>query len=570
MVLLVMSRNLLMTYMCWEAMGICSYLLISHWAERPAAGAAATKAFLVNAVADVGFGCGVLLTFLTFGTLEIPDILARASSVSGQTVNALAWLGLDWPVPVLTAIALLLFTGAIGKSAQLPLHVWLPFAMEAPTPVSALIHAATMVNAGPFLLVRFSPLLLLAPAAMIVIAVVGAVTALFAALVSMTQSDIKKILAYSTISQIGFMIMACGVGAFAAAIFHLLAHGFLKAFLFLSTGNALQAVTAHGGHGPAAHDSAAIPSVTASVGVLLFACLPPALLFAGPYEVLWASSGTGAARVAFWVLALATVFLTAMYLTRAAATHFRQTFVVAGTIVRPQFLSVPHVLVVGAGALVLTGIFFELTTGFAAFIAPAVGRVNPGVAAATGGSSVPWWPLLPLAAAVAGWAYAVMRHRTAPSPAVHRSAVSDRLYVLFWNKWYVDEIYDACVVGPNLRLAGGLARRVERAVVDGALNAVVTATVHVALWLWRVLEGRGLDRAVSSTSTASVATARWLWRVLEGRAIHGSEDRLSHQADAVGKFLERRQVHTLQEHLLLVVSGLAGLLGLFYVVFQWR
>jgi NADH:ubiquinone oxidoreductase subunit 5 (subunit L)/multisubunit Na+/H+ antiporter MnhA subunit len=148
--------------------------------------------------------------------------------------------------------------------------------------------------------------------------------------------------------------------------------------------------------------------------------------------------------------------------------------------------------------------------------------------------------------------------------------VSDRLYVLFWNKWYVDEIYDACVVGPNLRLAGGLARRVERAVVDGALNALVTATVHVALWLWRVLEGRGLDRAVSSTSTASVATARWLWRVLEGRAIHGSEDRLSHQADAVGKFLERRQVHTLQEHLLLVVSGLAGLLGLFYVVFQWR
>ena len=148
--------------------------------------------------------------------------------------------GLDLPVQTTTLIVLLLFMGALGKSAQVPLHVWLPFAMEAPTPVSALIHAATMVNAGPFLLVRFSPLLVLSPVAMTVIAVIGATTALFAALVSLTQTDIKKLLAYSTISQIGFMIMTCGVGAFVAAIFHLLAHGFLKGFLFLSTGNALQ------------------------------------------------------------------------------------------------------------------------------------------------------------------------------------------------------------------------------------------------------------------------------------------------------------------------------------------
>ena len=240
MVTLVMSNNLLMTYMCWEVMGICSYLLISHWAERKAACEAATKAFLVNAVADVGLGLGVILTFSTFGTLDIQQILARAESISGQTINLLSWAGLDLPVQTTTLIVLLLFTGALGKSAQVPLHVWLPFAMEAPTPVSALIHAATMVNAGPFLLVRFSPLLVLSPVAMTVIAVIGATTALFAALVSLTQTDIKKLLAYSTISQIGFMIMTCGVGAFVAAIFHLLAHGFLKGFLFLSTGNALQ------------------------------------------------------------------------------------------------------------------------------------------------------------------------------------------------------------------------------------------------------------------------------------------------------------------------------------------
>ena len=159
--------------------------------------------------------------------------------------------------------------GALGKSAQVPLHVWLPFAMEAPTPVSALIHAATMVNAGPFLLVRFSPLLMLSPVAMAVIAVIGATTALFAAFVSLTQTDIKKILAYSTISQIGFMIMTCGLGAFVAAVFHLLAHGFLKGFLFLSTGNALQAVADHHGHGTEpAHDHQASLPATAFVGAL--------------------------------------------------------------------------------------------------------------------------------------------------------------------------------------------------------------------------------------------------------------------------------------------------------------
>ena len=219
MTMLVMSNNLLVTYMCWEIMGICSYLLISHWAERPSAGRAATKAFLVNAVADVGLGFGVVLTFATYGTLDIQQILAMASSIDGQTI---ALLGLE--IERNTVIALCLLSGAVGKSAQVPMHVWLPFAMEAPTPVSALIHAATMVNAGPFLLVRMSPLLVLAPAAMVVIAVVGAVTALYGAFVSLTQSDIKKLLAYSTISQIGFMVFACGVGAFGAAVFHLLAH----------------------------------------------------------------------------------------------------------------------------------------------------------------------------------------------------------------------------------------------------------------------------------------------------------------------------------------------------------
>lgn len=193
MLMLVMSGNLLMLYVFWEVMGLCSYLLISHWAQRKPAIQAATKAFIVNAIADVGLGFGIILTFATFGTLDIQTILAQAEGLQDHTINMLGWMGMDYQIHPITIIPFFLFVGAMGKSAQLPFHVWLPFAMEAPTPVSALIHAATMVNAGPFLLVRMSPLLMLSPEAMTFIAIVGGATALFAAMVSMVQSDIKKI-----------------------------------------------------------------------------------------------------------------------------------------------------------------------------------------------------------------------------------------------------------------------------------------------------------------------------------------------------------------------------------------
>jgi NADH-quinone oxidoreductase subunit L len=565
MVMLVMSRNLLMTYMCWEAMGICSYLLISHWAQRKAAASAALKAFLVNAVADVGLGCAVLLTFQTFGTLDIPTILARVDSIAGQSVNVLAWAGLEWPVSTATLIALLLFTGAVGKSAQLPFHVWLPFAMEAPTPVSALIHAATMVNAGPFLLLRFSPMLVMAPFAMTVIAITGEATALFASLVSLTQSDVKKILAYSTVSQIGFMIMACGVGAFAAAIFHLLAHGFLKALLFLSTGSVLASLSPRTTHAsPSAPGPPPSLPWPLSLGALLLACVPPAILFTGPYEEMWTLHHSPAATFAFWTIALATVFLTAVYLFRAIAALFQEGLPIAGSIIRPRLFSVQHTLIVVAGAFVLTGFLYGFPSWFTAFVAPALPQAGRPIADVADRGPFPVW-LLALVAVVSGWAFAVLHHRRA-LPLVAGGDRLKSLYVLFWNKLYFDEIYDAFVVIPNLRFAHGLAERVERGIIDRFVHGVVPASVYTALWLWRILEGRGLDRAVSGTAAASVVTARWLWRVLEGRAIHGTVERLSHQADAVGRFLHHRELHTLQEHLLLVVAGLAALLGLFYLV----
>jgi NADH-quinone oxidoreductase subunit L len=563
MVTLVMSRNLLMTYMCWEAMGICSYLLISHWAHRPAAGRAAMKAFLVNAVADLGLGCAVLLTFQTFGTLDIPTILGRAESTV-STVNVLRWAGFDFAVPATTVIPLLLFVGAMGKSVQVPLHVWLPFAMEAPTPVSALIHAATMVNAGPFLLVRFSPMLVLAPPAMIVIAVVGAATALFAALVSMTQTDIKKILAYSTMSHIGFMVMTCGVGAFAAAIFHLLAHGFLKAFLFLSSGNSL-AAAGHSAH--AAHAARTGPEFRSLAwGSLLFACIPPVILFSGPYEEMWTLTGVPAARWTFWIVTLASVFVAAQYVFKLVARSFSETLPLGTSMVRPSLFSPPHSLIVLAGALVVAGFFYGFPSWFGGFIAPAVAHATQPQAEPVGTAGLPVGLLLPLLAALSGWAFAFALYRR--PTAVAAEARLHGLYVLFWNKLYFDEIYDAFVVRPTLRVASGLARWIERGLVDRGLDLVVSVSAHTALWLWRVLEGRGLDRAVGSTATASMVAARWLWRALEGRAIQGSVDRLSHQADAVGRFLQTRELHTLQEHLLLIVSGLAGLLLLFYLAIQ--
>ena len=624
MVTLVMSNNLLMTYMCWEVMGICSYLLISHWAERKAACRAATKAFLVNAVADVGLALGMYLTFFTFGTLDIQQILARAGDISGQTVNLLSWAGLNLPVQTSTLIVLLLFTGALGKSAQVPLHVWLPFAMEAPTPVSALIHAATMVNAGPFLLVRFSPLLALSPAAMTVIAVIGATTALFAALVSLTQTDIKKLLAYSTISQIGFMIMTCGVGAFVAAVFHLLAHGFLKGFLFLSTGNALRSTSAHGSHETGAdHGSPPLRNWSATVGALIFACIPPFILFASPYEKLWTASQFPSARYAFWAIALITIFFTAMYLFRGINSLFQPGPSVwesgaARSFIQPQLFSSSHVVAVAVGAGVSVALLVALWSGFVGFLAPAVGRPAATLPAVEQPAWFSFWLVVPLLAAAAGWGFALMLRNRSGASVLGQSVLAKRMYVFLLNKLYFDEIYDACVVQPTLRFARWLWQRVEVLTVDRAVVGIATVSVHFAQWLWRVFDLRVIGRIVDGSATSSVQFAQWLWRVIDVRVIgqtvdssasssvrlaqwlwrvidvrvigqtvdssasssvrlaqwlwrvidvrgtQGSVERLGPLAEDAGHVLEELEPRTLQHHMVFIVCGLGLAISLLY------
>ena len=228
MLLLVLADNFLLVFVAWELVGLSSYLLIGFWKHKRSAALAAKKAFIVNRVGDVGFALGIMLIFASLGTLNIQR--GRSSAI-GE---------LD-PV-VIVAISLLIFAGAMGKSAQFPLHVWLPDAMEGPTPVSALIHAATMVNAGVYLVARTSPIFAHAPEALVVVAAIGIFTAILAASIAMTQTDIKRVLAYSTLSQLGYMFAALGVGAFTAAIFHLMTHGFFKGLLFLGSGSVIHAV----------------------------------------------------------------------------------------------------------------------------------------------------------------------------------------------------------------------------------------------------------------------------------------------------------------------------------------
>ena len=224
MLVLILADNFLLLYVGWELVGLCSYLLIGFWYKKPSAAGAAKKAFVVNRIGDLGFGLGVIMIWVNLGTLSFREVFDRIGTLDEGTI---------------TLIALLLFAGAVGKSAQFPLHVWLPDAMEGPTPVSALIHAATMVNAGVYMVARSNPIFAEAPTAMLVVASIGAFTAIFAAAIALTQNDIKKVLAYSTVSQLAYMFLALGIGAWVAAIFHLVAHGFFKGLLFMGSGSVI-------------------------------------------------------------------------------------------------------------------------------------------------------------------------------------------------------------------------------------------------------------------------------------------------------------------------------------------
>ena len=546
MISLVMSGNLLMLLISWEVMGICSYMLISHAAERPSACRAATKAFIVNALADIGLTFGIILTFLAFGTLDIQTILAQAEGMQSNTINILGWIGLDFYIDPLSLIPFFLFMGAMGKSAQLPFHVWLPLAMEAPSPVSALIHAATMVNAGPFLLVRLSPLIILSPSAMTFITIVGITTAIFAGMVSLTQSDIKKILAYSTISQIGFMVMACGLGAFAVAIFHLLAHGCYKAFFFLSTGNALRSVES--GHRHSDHEFHTYEGMgILYVGALLLALIPPFILFSGSYEYLWGITGFVSASIGFKIIALITIFVASQYLFKGVTSLFvlgpktywpnsgENSLKVSS--IRPQLLNGSIITGLFLGTVVVGWALTLLWAWFADFLAPALAISGVKLVEGTRQDGFSFWLVVSLGIAVLGWIYAYLTHIRPQGQVSRINKRSSRWYVLFWNKGYFDEIYDTYLITPTNRFAS---------------------------WLWKNVDIKIIDRFVHFFATSSVDFARWLWRIVDINWLDKKVGQAAEQINDAGKLLKVIESRTIQHQLLVMIFWLVAMTGLLY------
>jgi NADH-quinone oxidoreductase subunit L len=486
MLMLVMGNNFLQLYFGWEGVGLCSYFLIGYYFNKKSAADAGKKAFIVNRFGDFGFGIGVFMVFLTFGTLHYAPVFANAAGMVGRTVNFLGW-NVDLP----TLIALLLFCGAVGKSAQLPLHVWLPDAMEGPTPVSALIHAATMVTAGVFLVARCNPIFNLSEVAMNTVAVVGALTMFFASTIALVQNDIKRVIAFSTCSHLGYMFLACGVGAYAAGIFHLYTHAFFKALLFLAAGSVIHAVHTNdiqemGGlkkYMPITY----FVFVVAGLSAMGF---PGLSGFFSKDEIIWSAYASDSPVGKFvWILAVSGAFFTPFY-------TFRLIFLTFHGKNRGVHHSDPHshgshgshgehhihespwvmtvplmFLAVGAVAAGWIGIPPILGGGahFAEFLKPVVGHPE------FHGTHAEEWAVMGLSTLLAftGLGLAmVMYLRKSDLPAKLASAFSG-VYKVLYNKYYVDELYSYTIVKPTLWLANKVVLAItDGKIIEGVVNGV--------------------------------------------------------------------------------------------------
>jgi NADH-quinone oxidoreductase subunit L len=501
MVMLVLAGNFLVLYVFWEAVGLCSYLLIGFWYERKSATDAGKKAFIVNRVGDFGFGLGVMLIWVTFGTLNYGEVFAKAdASVSVNTY---------------LAIALLLFMGACGKSAQLPLFTWLPDAMEGPTPVSALIHAATMVTAGVYMVARCHKLFEMAPLSLEIVAWVGGLTAVFAATIGLVQTDIKRVLAYSTISQLGYMFVGVGVGAYAAGIFHLVTHAFFKALLFLGAGSVIHGLSGEqdlrkmGGLAPRMMTT----TVTFLIGAFGLAGIPPLAGFFSKDEIL--ASAFHEHHYVLWALLVVGVFMTAFYTFRLVFLAFfggpRMPKEVAHHIHEsPSVMTIP--LVILAALTVVAGLAVGIPsshgTAFTRFLSPVLplgeAEHSAGVA----------FTLLVLSAlvAIAGVALAWFVYGRMPVRAASIGVARNPLHKLLLEKYYVDEIYDVLFVKPIYHLSLWLARVFDPRVIDAVVNGVATLVAGWARGLRRVQTGFVMNYALAVVLGAVAVVAYLLAR----------------------------------------------------------
>ena len=508
MLVLVLGASFPVMFVGWEGVGLCSYLLIGFWFQDREKADAGKKAFIVNRIGDFGFLVAMFLVFTTFGTLAFAEVFPEAPGL------------LEYGGATVTAITLFLFLGAAGKSAQIPLYVWLPDAMAGPTPVSALIHAATMVTAGVYLVARTSVLFALAPVSSAVVATVGVLTALLAATIALAQYDIKKVLAYSTISQLGYMFLGVGAGAYAAGIFHLMTHAFFKALLFLGSGAVIHAMhhALHSTHNHAdpqdmrnmggLRRSMPVTWITMWIATLAIAGVWPLAGFFSKDEIIWyaglaASGGFPTLYTVLWVLALATALLTAVYMTRLMIMTFHganRTGREEGRQLHeaPWVMTVPLIALavlsvvggwvnvpeeVAASLLGLAGAlptsewlhhWLEPITAAAAEI-----RVEhlgePAHAAPVGGGEVLWAGMSTLAALTLVLVTTRVAARWKVAPAAEAAAPAGFKNLLF-NKWYVDEFYDRFVVQPVLAASRFAWRIIDTVLIDGTVNAVGLVT----------------------------------------------------------------------------------------------
>ena len=478
MLMLVTADNLVQMFFGWEGVGLMSYLLIGFWYTRESANAAAIKAFVVNRVGDFGFALGIFGCFYVFQSVEFDTIFGAAQGVAGKPMHFLSW-----DFDTLTVLCLLLFMGAMGKSAQFLLHTWLPDAMEGPTPVSALIHAATMVTAGVFMVARLSPLFELAPDAKNVVVVIGAITAFFAATVGLVQNDIKRVIAYSTCSQLGYMFVALGMGAYGVGIFHLFTHAFFKALLFLGSGSVIHAMSGEqdmrkmGGLAPHIRMTWAMMVI----GNLALTGFP---LTAGYYskDAIIESSFAGGSTFAFTLLIVA-AFCTSFYSWRLAFMTFHGTSRATKDVQdhvheSPGVMLVP-LYVLAIGALAAGFIFQDYFIGhhFEEFWHGAVAN-GPVMEDMHKEGVIPEWVAWsPIIVMMAGFLLAFLFYIKDTTLPVKLAAMHEPLYKFLLNKWYFDELYDFIFVRPAKWLGRFLWKQGDGFVIDGFGPDGVASTV---------------------------------------------------------------------------------------------
>jgi NADH-quinone oxidoreductase subunit L len=516
MLTLVLAGNYLVMFIGWEGVGLASYLLIGFWFTKDSAASAGKKAFIVNRIGDFGFLIALFLLIKHFGSLDFDKVFSAVAPLSAETAGA----------GLLTAIGILLMVGACGKSAQIPLYIWLPDAMEGPTPVSALIHAATMVTAGVYMVSRSHLIFERAPIALTAVAIIGTLTAFFAATIGIVQTDIKKVLAYSTVSQLGYMFMACGVGAFSAGIFHLMTHAFFKGLLFLAAGSVIHAVGGEQDMRKMGGLKSYIPwtFLTMGIATLAIAGIPPLAGFWSKDEILWKAYQVSPA---YWVVGVLTAFITSFYMFRllfmtffgdyrgaqpdAHGSHGHDVHGHGEPHESPMIMLVPLMIL---ALLSLVGGLVGIGNHFEHFLSPVFGGMGVAETAEASHSTELLLMGVSVGVALLGWWLAYLLYYKRPELPQKIADALNGLYEAAVHKYYIDELYAAVFVKP---LVEGSTRilwqGVDRNIIDAAVNDAGDGARHVSDEVRHMQSGniRSYAGWIAAGAAAVIAFMIWMW-----------------------------------------------------------